>query len=272
MTTAEFQRTVAALQKSGALPRSLSDAQLRALQQSLAKYADDISAEKLKQILDGIKTRVESILQPQQVLREGEVGSATRTVTEGLTQGAANSQLTALLSDLGAKELADRVGFMLDVALKVSGGAGKFIQQNADPEVVDLYPALELERFYDREVPRGLRQVKDALVPVPEEDWPSRWSAAADESGDEEAARILDETGRMVALKDSGIWQALGDGAGGYDDALGNPFPPFAFNSGYATSSVSRADAEELGLLDPGEKAAGAAMDFGKLFNLEAAA
>ena len=31
-------------------------------------------------------------------------------------------------------------------------------------------------------------------------------------SGAPDAARVLDSTGRMVALKSSGIWQALGDG------------------------------------------------------------
>jgi hypothetical protein len=55
----------------------------------------------------------------------------------------------------------------------------------------------------------------------------------------------------MVARKDSGVWQALGDGAGGYDsDALHNPYPPFAFNSGMDVQDVDRQDAVELGLLE----------------------
>ena len=59
----------------------------------------------------------------------------------------------------------------------------------------------------------------------------------------------------MIALKSSGIWQALGNGAGGYDDALGNPFPPFAVDSGFDVDETSRDQAEKLGLLVKGEKA-----------------
>ena len=55
----------------------------------------------------------------------------------------------------------------------------------------------------------------------------------------------------MVALKTSPIWQALGDGAGGYRDTLGNPYPPFAYGSGLAWADVSRDEAIELGLIDP---------------------
>ena len=54
----------------------------------------------------------------------------------------------------------------------------------------------------------------------------------------------------MVALKSSPIWQALGDGAGGFRDTLGNPYPPFAFGSSYAWVHVDRLEARELGLLD----------------------
>jgi hypothetical protein len=53
----------------------------------------------------------------------------------------------------------------------------------------------------------------------------------------------------MVALKSSSVWQQLGDGAGGYEDALGNPFAPFAFDSGMDTDEVSRDDVGKLGLI-----------------------
>jgi hypothetical protein len=57
----------------------------------------------------------------------------------------------------------------------------------------------------------------------------------------------------MVALKDSPIWWAIGEGVGGYDDVLDNPFPPFAFNSGMAWRAVPRAECEALGLITEGE-------------------
>ena len=54
--------------------------------------------------------------------------------------------------------------------------------------------------------------------------------------------------GDFVALKSSPIWQALGDGVGGFKDTLGNPYPPFAFGSGMGWTDVSADDAASLGL------------------------
>ena len=72
--------------------------------------------------------------------------------------------------------------------------------------------------------------------------------------------------GRMAALKSSGIWRALGDGEGGFNDTLGNPYPPFAFRSGMWTVELDRGEAEELGLLAEGEAAAAADFDLAELF------
>jgi tetratricopeptide (TPR) repeat protein len=133
----------------------------------------------------------------------------------------------------------------------VVAGARQYLTQNYDRTRIDEFPALELVRVYDREVPRDFKIGEGGkLVPVPDDDWPSRWQAAAKESGDNNAAQILQKTGRMIALKSSGIWQALGDGAGGYDDTLGNAFAPFAFGSGMDTDEMSREDAVALGLMD----------------------
>ncbi|MGN0886658.1 MAG: hypothetical protein ACI4RT_06635 [Candidatus Spyradenecus sp.] len=61
---------------------------------------------------------------------------------------------------------------------------------------------------------------------------------------------------RMVALKSSPIWEALGNGAGGFRDTLGNPYPPFAYGSSYEWSELSRAEAQALGLLKAVENSA----------------
>lgn len=82
---------------------------------------------------------------------------------------------------------------------------------------------------------------------VHRKDWPARWKAAGESVGWVGAHRL-----RMVALKDSPIWQALGNGAGGYRDTLGNPYPPFAFGSSYGWREVSFAEARQLGLIDRG--------------------
>jgi len=79
-----------------------------------------------------------------------------------------------------------------------------------------------------------------------ERKWLERWWNAAEAVDWEGVA----PGGEMVALKGSPIWQALGDGEGGYGDTLGNPYPPFAFNSGMDWNPVSRAECAQLGL-DP---------------------
>lgn len=115
--------------------------------------------------------------------------------------------------------------------------------QSQTPDTLDDYPGWELRRFSGRRAPR--------------EDWHRRWQAAGDSVGWEGAAR---HTGNFpewsfVALKSSPIWQALGDGAGGFRDTLGNPYPPFAYASGLAWDDVERERCEALGLMAPGEEA-----------------
>lgn len=71
------------------------------------------------------------------------------------------------------------------------------------------------------------------------------WKAAGEATGWVGAAR-----GALVALKGSPIWAALGRGEGGWGDTLGNPFPPFAFNSGMEWFDAPRATCARLGLVD----------------------
>jgi hypothetical protein len=95
-----------------------------------------------------------------------------------------------------------------------------------------------------RRTPRGERREHGVLVPDPENAWPTRWEKAGEAVGWDDAVKAP-----MIALKDSPIWIALGNGAGGYRDTLGNSFPPFAFGSGMAFSAVDRARCQSLGLL-----------------------
>ena len=93
------------------------------------------------------------------------------------------------------------------------------------------FPAWELVRYKESRVLR---------------DWKARWKAAGDATGWEGAIRDSDV---MVALKNSPSWQALGDGVGGYNDTLGSPYPPFAFDSGMAWVGVDRSECIKLGLV-----------------------
>ena len=111
------------------------------------------------------------------------------------------------------------------------------LAESEDPQVAALFPAWELASGGYRKHHRT--------------DWPQRWKAA----GERVAWRGAHRT-KMVALKNSPIWQALGDGAGGFRDTLGNPYPPFAFGSSYEWVPVDRLEARELGLLDEADNRA----------------
>ena len=121
--------------------------------------------------------------------------------------------------------------------------AASVARLNAQTETsVGLFPAWELTRFSGRRAPR--------------EDWDRRWTAAGNAVGWNGALRRAGDwpDWKMVALKSSPIWEALGNGAGGFRDTLGNPYPPFAYGSGLSWLDVSRADCEKYGLIGSDEK------------------
>ena len=137
-----------------------------------------------------------------------------------------------------------RITLVLETNMRIAANYGRMVEGNS-PYARYAYPAWELVRLYQRHTPRGTPESHTA-------GWEARWRDAGDSVNWEGAV-----TQPMAALKDSPIWQALGDGAGGYDDTLSNPFPPFAFNSGLAWRAVDRKDCVLFGLITgeetPGE-------------------
>lgn len=134
-----------------------------------------------------------------------------------------------------------RLALILDTNRQTAASVARLWSQTA--ATVDAYPAWELTRLEDRHAPRA--------------DWQRRWRAAGEAVGWEGALRtsgIYPDWG-MVALKSSPIWAALGNGAGGFRDTLGNPYPPFAYGSGLDWSDVERERCERLGLIGTGEVA-----------------
>lgn len=103
-------------------------------------------------------------------------------------------------------------------------------------ETLDCWPAWRLESYGSRPEPCG--------------DWAARWNAAGQTCGWEGASRT-----DMVALKKSPIWQALGEGAGGFRDTLGNPYPPFVVGSRYNWTDIDSKEAEALELFGKGKPA-----------------
>ena len=133
-----------------------------------------------------------------------------------------------------------RIHLMLETNQRVAANYGRMV--SGDTEYARYaYPAWELVRLYNGIVPRGSAESRTA-------GWEARWHDAGTFV---EWAGAIDVP--MIARKDSPIWSALGDGAGGYEDTLSNPFPPFAFNSGMAWRAVDRARCIELGLITHNE-------------------
>lgn len=122
-----------------------------------------------------------------------------------------------------------KLDFVMKTQRRMAQSLGQLAAQT--PGQIARYPAWRLVRGGTRRIPR--------------DDWNRRWIAAGSETGWQGACR--DD---YVALKDSPIWAALGQGAGGFRDAIGNPFPPFAFGSGMTWQRVSRDECAALGLVE----------------------
>lgn len=98
---------------------------------------------------------------------------------------------------------------------------------------LDLFPAYELIRLESRNAPR---------------EWLDDWETAAESVQWEGVSRDAFDVGRMLALKSSPIWPAIGSTAL-FDDALDVDHPPFRFSSGMGWRDVERAESIEAGLL-----------------------
>jgi hypothetical protein len=123
-----------------------------------------------------------------------------------------------------------RIDLIVQTQRRMAQSLGQ-LTAGSTPGQLRRYPAWRLVRVATRMVPRV--------------DWDRRWVAAGSAIGWQGACR--DD---YVALKGSPIWAALGQGSGGFRDAIGNPFPPFAFGSGMGWERVSRDEAKELGLVE----------------------
>lgn len=134
------------------------------------------------------------------------------------------------LQDLSSKH---RLDLMLETNVRMAANYGR-MKAGTTPVALAVFPAWELVRTYTREIPRGTPESRSA-------GWDLRWQAAGEAVAWKGAAK--DE---WIAHKLSPIWSALGDGAGGYDDAIGNPYPPFAFQSGMGWRAVPAREWREV--------------------------
>jgi hypothetical protein len=121
-----------------------------------------------------------------------------------------------------------RINLVLNTQTAMARGYGQWIR-GQDPVILDEWPAQELHRAY-------LRKKTRDQGPLP---WRTRWQMAGGEL----------VRGRMIAIKNTAVWDNLGSRQL-FADGLGNPYPPFAFNSGMRVRSITREEAMSLGLID----------------------
>ena len=217
MTAADIQRI------KDLLPTSLGSDELR------SSIASDILRRSV------LSARMESA---RHLARIREVCAQ---VSEGsINQATARARLLETLAQMGHSPLDGggltnpasirRLNLIIDTQRQMAASVSRIQMQT--PAVIERWPAWELTRLVGKAVPRV--------------DWPARWRNAGESIGWEGALKD-----RFIALKTSPIWQALGDGAGGFRDTLGNPYPPFAYSSGMAWVAVDRETCERLGLSGP---------------------
>lgn len=128
-----------------------------------------------------------------------------------------------------------RLNLVVDTQRQMAASVAVLSEQTE--ATVSMWPAWELTRLESRRVPR--------------DDWKRRWAAAGLACGFKGALKD-----RMIALKSSPIWAHIGNGAGGFRDTLGNPYPPFAFSSGLDWVEVDRDECIALGLITEEEDVA----------------
>ena len=241
------------------LPTQLTSAELRALgadvlRQSLfsARMSNATAVQALRSAISGILTSVagqSADNTAEERLKLKEVGQLLGyDPAHGFPGEMAVPAEAGSLRDLFSTE---RLNLILKTQEMMSQGAAKNIWGN-EADALEQYPAWELVRVAAVQIPRGEKKVKGGTEEVPEDSWESRWAAALSDTGDEDAQKIFSETNRMVARKDSPMWQALGDGAGGYEDTLGNDYEPFAYNSGMGRVEISAGEFADLGGDDSG--------------------
>ena len=124
----------------------------------------------------------------------------------------------------------ERVDVIFSYNIKTAVNTANY-NASMDDDVLNYFVAWEFGRLSQSEVPR---------------DWDARWDEAGSKCGWVGASRS-----KKIALKTSDIWANLNK------INPSSPVPPFDWNSGMGfLREVSRGEAEQLGILNKGEKLA----------------
>jgi hypothetical protein len=239
-----FQAALDELNKLALQPTSLSSARIRALDKQIKDAA--LFSARLNKIrpLQTLKQSLSDMLAGRANLADAkfEILKTLDSMGYDPLTGFGEGELPVEPGSLRDFSSDARRELQLRTLYRSAAFRGK-IESESDLTLF-AYPAWELLRVEERIVPRGQRRVSGQIVDDPGEAWRDRWQAAGGDFYD---------GGRMIAKKDHPVWQELGDGSGGYDDTLGQPYPPFAFNSGMSCVDIGREEALNLGVITPDE-------------------
>lgn len=243
MPTPTFKEALSKLASRREVAADLSSGQWAEVPLALRERAFFSARVTNAHLLQGLKSKVETLLKPEPKLRPDGT-----PYTAGIDPATARLEIKELLKSIGyqpaeedrgtIKDLSTdaRINLQLKQNVESAQGHGNWLQGQAEG-VIDAFPAQELYRLESREEPR---------------DWETRWNGARGELGP--ASTASDARIAMVALKSDPIWEKI--------SAFGVPWPPFDYNSGMWVRDVDRARAEELGVIEPGESAASGVEDF----------
>jgi hypothetical protein len=241
-TPLPWEQALDMLDAKGLLPTHLSSREIREQWGADLRARSLFSARTAKaEVLQGYRAQLADLL-------DGNTNGATarakiQDMLDGLGYDAERGGFPDMpgepatagsLQDLASN---GRVDLVLQTNMRQAANAA-FRESGQSDYALFAFPAYELVRIYPRTVPRGLRRTKDGMVDDPGQSWPDRWEKIGGDFFD----------GRMIARKDSPVWDSLGN-SGEFDDALDASFPPFAFNSGFGWREVPRAECIALGVI-----------------------
>ena len=243
MNVKPFNTAIRMMRKKKAMPTVLGSEELQEIQPKILRAALFSARTTHAGYIEKIRKTVDSLLNPAPVKRVQDDGTV-KMVNEGFNYASAREELELSLKSIGytpdpkdagtIKDLSsqERLELVLRTNAEMAQGYGQMIQGQAG-DVLQEWPAMELFRAEDRKEKR---------------DWVARWLTASRLSGDLLAAEVWSKYGIFAALKSSPIWDKLGTVS---DDGLGNPYPPYAFNSGMWIRDIDRDKAVVLGLCTP---------------------
>jgi hypothetical protein len=154
----------------------------------------------------------------------------TRGVSGGDRDSNGNYIPGSSLKDLSSDK---RLEMIYRTNVEMAQGYGTFLQQQ-DPASLDAYPAQELYRLEDRKEHRP---------------WGQRWNTAIQDIGLSNTSAIpvadMFADSGMFALVNDPIWTAI--------SRFDLPYPPYDFGSGMWVRDISRLEAQNMGLMAPGD-------------------